>query len=203
MKIAVTSTGPDLSSQMDPRFGRCQFFIIVDPETMEFEVIQNPNIAAAGGAGIQSAQLMASKGVKAVLTGQCGPNAFSTLQAAGIQVFTGVGGVVKDAVEQFKSGELKLVSQPTVGPKFGMRGVGSPYVPPGAGLGPGRGMGRGGGMGRGMGAGMGGAPGAVFQPPSVSTKQELEALKKQFEILKEQLDRINQRISDLEKKKKG
>ncbi|MDI6892306.1 MAG: NifB/NifX family molybdenum-iron cluster-binding protein [Actinomycetota bacterium] len=125
MKVAVSSTGPDLSAGVDPRFGRSQYFIIVDPETLEFEAVQNPNIAAVGGAGIQSAQLVIDKGVSAVLTGNCGPNAFSTLQAAGVRVVTGVTGTVREAVEKHKKGELKPTPQPSTGPRFGMgRGCG-------------------------------------------------------------------------------
>jgi len=81
VKICVTSGGEALDSQVDPRFGRCQFFIIIDADTFEFEVIQNPNFSAASGAGIQSAQLVAGKDVKAVLTGNVGPNAFQVLNA--------------------------------------------------------------------------------------------------------------------------
>ena len=90
MKIAISSQGTELSAQVDPRFGRCQHFIIVEPETMQFEAVENSNIMAGGGAGISSAQMMADKGVQAVLTGNCGPNAYETLSAAGIQVITGV-----------------------------------------------------------------------------------------------------------------
>ena len=88
MKICVTSQGDNLEAKVDPRFGRCPYFIIVDPETKEFEAIANPNIQALSGAGIQSAQLVAGKGVEAILTGNVGPNAFQTLQAAGIKVIT-------------------------------------------------------------------------------------------------------------------
>jgi len=118
MKICVTSEGPNLDSQVDPRFGRCQCFIIVDTDTLEFEAAENPNIESMGGAGIQSAQFVASKKIKAVLTGNVGPNAFQTLQAAGIEVFTGASGTVKEAIEKYKKGEFKAVSGPSVGIKI-------------------------------------------------------------------------------------
>lgn len=120
MKICITSEGKDLNSRVDPRFGRCQHFIIVDPDTLEFEAIGNPNIESMGGAGIQSAQLVASKKVKAVVTGNVGPNAFQTLQAAGLEIFTNTSGTIKEAIEKYKKGELKAVSGPSVGSHSGM-----------------------------------------------------------------------------------
>ena len=120
MKICVTSQGDNLGSQVDPRFGRCQYFIIVDTDTLEFEAIQNPNIDAMGGAGIQSGQFVAGKQVKAVLTGNVGPNAFQTLQAGGVEVIVGVSGSVKEIVEKYKKGELKPTDNPSVDRKFGM-----------------------------------------------------------------------------------
>ena len=122
MKICVTSEGKTLDSKVDPRFGRCQFFVIVDTDTLDFEAIENQNAQFSGGAGLQSGQLMASKGVKAVLTGNVGPNAFQTLQAGGIKIYTGLSGKVRDAVEKYKSGELKTTENPSVGSKFGMPG---------------------------------------------------------------------------------
>lgn len=122
MKICITSEGKTLDSRVDPRFGRCQYFIIVDTDTLQFEAVQNQNIEAMGGAGIQSGQLVASKWVKVVLTGNVGPNAFQTLQAAGIDVITGVSGTIKEAIEKHKKGEFKPAPKPSVGSKFGMPG---------------------------------------------------------------------------------
>ena len=120
MKICITSEGGSLDSKVDPRFGRCQHFIIVDPDTLEFEAVVNPNIESMGGAGIQSAQLVASKKVKAVVTGNVGPNAFQTLQAAGVEIFTNASGTVKEVIEKYKKGEFKAVSGPSVGSHSGM-----------------------------------------------------------------------------------
>ena len=120
MKICITSEGKTLDSKVDPRFGRCQYFIIVETDTLEFEAIQNPNIEAMGGAGIQSAQLVASKKVKAVLTGNVGPNAFQTLSTAGIDIYTRVSGSIKEVIEAYKSGKLKKTESPNVGSKFGV-----------------------------------------------------------------------------------
>ena len=122
MKICITSQGDNLEGNVDPRFGRCQFFIFADPETGEFEAVQNPNIEAMGGAGVQSGQFVAQKEVKAVLTGNVGPNAFQTLKAAGIEVITGVSGIIKDVIDKYKKGELKPIQAPTVGSRFGLPG---------------------------------------------------------------------------------
>ncbi len=133
MKIAVSAAGTTLDSEADPRFGRCQYFIIVDPETMEFEVIDNASINLSEGAGISAAQTIAGKGVEAVLTGNCGPNAYQVLSPANIKVITGVSGKVKDVVAEYKLGNLAVASQPNVPGHFGI------------------GAGHGGGQGRGMG----------------------------------------------------
>ena len=120
MKIAVTAKGKTIDGQVDPRFGRCPYFLIVETETMDVEPIDNPNLSAGGGAGIQSAQLMAEHDVKVVLTGNCGPNAYRTLNAADIEVIVGAGGSVRQAVEQFKSGTLNSAQKPNVDSHFGM-----------------------------------------------------------------------------------
>jgi len=122
MKICVTSQGDNLDAQVDPRFGRCKYFIIVKTDTLEFEAVKNPNMDAVGGAGIQLGQLMANKSIKVVLTGNVGPNAFQTLQKAGVQVFTGISDNVREAIERFKKGELKTTDRPTTIPHSGMSG---------------------------------------------------------------------------------
>ena len=120
MKIAISAAAPTLDAQIDPRFGRCQCFIIVDPETLAFEAVENSSAMASGGAGIAAAQMVAGKGVKAVLTGNCGPNAYQVLTSAGIKIFTGVYGTVNDAIVTYKSGQLQTASQPTVRAHSGM-----------------------------------------------------------------------------------
>ncbi|MDF2956457.1 MAG: putative Fe-Mo cluster-binding protein [Candidatus Alkanophagales archaeon MCA70_species_1] len=130
MRVCVTATSDGLDAQVDPRFGRCQYFVIVDSETMEFEAVRNESADAPGGAGIQAAQTVVSLGVEAVITGNVGPNAFQTLSAAGIRVFTGAHGTVKDAVEMFKRGELREAGGATVAPHFGMSfGASPPSMP--------------------------------------------------------------------------
>ncbi len=230
MKIAVSSNGPGLNDRIESRFGRCPYFIFVDTETLESDSMPNPNISLGGGAGIQSAQLMAEKGVTTVLTGNCGPNAFKVFEAAGIQVITGVDGIVQDAVQRFKSNQLSASSGPNVQDHFGMSDAGNMGAEGGMGggrdMGGGRGMGgRGGGMGggrgmgggggRGMGGGMGmgrgmgiGAPipdqRANSSQPSrndLPQKSELNQLRETANDIRRQLAEIESRIEAASGKK--
>ncbi|NLE08844.1 MAG: dinitrogenase iron-molybdenum cofactor biosynthesis protein [Dehalococcoidales bacterium] len=102
MKIAVSASQNKLDSPLDPRFGRCPFFIIVDSDTMECEAVDSAGAGASGGAGTSAGQEMVIRGVEVVLTGNCGPNAVQVLQAAGIKVITGATGTVREAVEKLK-----------------------------------------------------------------------------------------------------
>ncbi len=115
MKVAITSQGPDLDSQVDRRFDRAKGFVIVDTETEEFTSHDNSqNLNAAQGAGIQAARHVAELGVEALVTGNVGPKAFATLGAADIKVYIGAKGSVKDALEQFKAGQLQCASKANV-----------------------------------------------------------------------------------------
>jgi predicted Fe-Mo cluster-binding NifX family protein len=121
MKLCITSEGPSPESKVDPRFGRCRYFIIVDTDTMEFKALENLQAGASGGAGIQAGQFMSSNGVKAVLTGNVGPNAFQTLRAAGIDIFTGISGTVRDALKRYKEENLSKTQAPTTASKTGLQ----------------------------------------------------------------------------------
>jgi predicted Fe-Mo cluster-binding NifX family protein len=145
MKLAISSSGQDLAARLDPRFGRCRYFLIIETDTMDFEVFDNDNAALGGGAGIQSAQFIAAKGAKTLITGHCGPNAIQTLTAAGVQVYVGQTGTVQDLVEKFKNGQLTPTAEANASAHAGMGG---------------KGMGRGQGMGRGRGMGGRGTGGA-------------------------------------------
>ncbi len=201
MKVVVSSTGKDLDSQIDPRFGRCAYFIVVDTDTMAYEALDNANLALGGGAGIQSAQLVASKGAKVAITGNCGPNAVRTLAAAGVEVIVGQSGSVRRAVEDFKTGRLKTTTEPNVADHYGMGGGGQRGT---ASSSVGTGMGRGGGMGGGMGCrrttGQGmGRGGGMGASGSVSQDQEVASLKDQIRELQAQVEGLQSRIKDSDK----
>ncbi|UCH08193.1 MAG: NifB/NifX family molybdenum-iron cluster-binding protein [Deltaproteobacteria bacterium] len=154
MKLAFSATGTDLDAEIDPRFGRCAYFIVVDPDDMSFEAFENESMSLGGGAGVQSAQFVASKGASVVITGNIGPNASRTLSAAGLEVFVGVGGSIREAIQRYTRGELSPAAGPNVSDHYGMGGGGK-TPPPGSGMGRGMGMGRDMGIRRGMSRGMG------------------------------------------------
>lgn len=114
MKIAVTSRGKDLNAEIDERFGRAAFFIIVDPDTMAYEVVDNQqNINLSQGAGIQAAKILSDKHTDLLITGFCGPKAFYMLKQAGIKVITDVNkGRIIDAISDYKQGKLKPSASP-------------------------------------------------------------------------------------------
>jgi len=194
MKVAVSSSGGDLDAQIDPRFGRCAYFIIVETDDMSFEVFDNENIALGGGAGIQSGQFVASKGAKTIITGNAGPNAVRTLSAAGVEVIVGQEGTVRKAIEDYKKRKLKSTTEANVADHYGMgnnpaqeTSVGAPPRQGDLGTGGGMGMGRG----RGMGAGMP-TSGSVSssQPESapLSKGEALKSLKDQANDLRKQIE---------------
>lgn len=208
MKLAVSSTGTGLDAQMDPRFGRCAYFVIVETESLQAESLTNESQGLGGGAGIQAAQSVASRGVQAVITGNCGPNAVDTLAAAGVALYTGQSGTVRQAVEMFKKGQMTPASGANAPAHAGMGAATAPAgIPPfpgggrGRGMGGGRGMGMGGGRGcgRGIGCGSGLAPaaqGIAGQTPSKS--EELQLLKEQAEARRRETKALEARIRELE-----
>ena len=115
MKIAVSSKGKNLSSTIDPRFGRAKWFIIVDTDSDAVAAIPNKqNLNSPQGAGIQSAANLARQRVQCVITGHCGPNAFKTLRSQAIDVITVTKGTVQEALDKFNEGELKSINAPDV-----------------------------------------------------------------------------------------
>lgn len=120
MRVAVPSTGDDLGSDVDARFGRAQKFLIVDTETMNFESIENAqNLNLPQGAGIQSAQNVIQHKPDVVLTGNCGPKAFQVFRAAGIQVVVGVSGKIQEAVHAYMNGQYASASSANVQDHWG------------------------------------------------------------------------------------
>jgi predicted Fe-Mo cluster-binding NifX family protein len=200
MKVAVSSSGTNLDSQIDPRFGRCAYFIIVNTDDMSFEAFDNEGIALGGGAGIQSSQFVASKGAGAIITGNIGPNAVQTLSATGVEIFMGQTGSVGEAVERYRRGDIKPEGSPNVTDHYGMGGdtlgKGRMYEM-------GRGMGKGKGMGRCMVSGMG-ASGSIVpdssKTVSLSGEEELKQLKDHANDLLSQMKALQTRIKDLEEK---
>jgi len=190
LNVAVSSSGPTLDSQVDYRFGRCNYYIIVDTNTMKYETVLNENANAMGGAGIQAAQMLISKGVQTVITGSVGPNAFQVFSSAGIRIFVGASGSVREVIDKFKRGELAEAS--TAGPT---------------------GMGVGRGMGRGMGAGRGSSkpqfiqasyPQSPIPPPTsiqYSKEKEISMLEEQIKNLQQQLEQVKKRLDELKETK--
>ncbi len=115
MKIAISAQGPTLESQVDPRFGRAKAFVVIDTDTNEFFSHDNTvNLNAAQGAGIQSAKNVSDLGVRAVITGNMGPKAHAALSAAGVEIYTGASGAVKDALAAFRAGSLSRADKANV-----------------------------------------------------------------------------------------
>ncbi|MBL7190627.1 NifB/NifX family molybdenum-iron cluster-binding protein [bacterium] len=115
MKVAISTLGNDLDSRIDERFGRAKQFLIVDSDSLNFEIIDNDeNTELLSGAGIQTAERIVNSGAEIVITGHCGPKAFRTLRAAGIRIVTGAEGGVKEALETLKKGEFQFAQNPNV-----------------------------------------------------------------------------------------
>ncbi len=178
MKILITALEKSLDSQVDPRFGRANYFVFYDTETDKYEIEQNPNIGIPHGAGIQSSQYVISRGVKTIITGNVGPNAWQVLSQAGIKVFSVQDITVREAVELFKANRLQETSSATAGMHAGYCG----YSPGGAGYSPQYSPG----------------PGYYSQ---AGFEGELEFLKMQREMIKQQLEWIRRRIKEIEEKK--
>jgi len=109
MKIAISSKGKNLNSEVDKVFGRCPYFLIVkidDKKVKEFKAIKNLSINQTSGAGISAAQMVAGKNVSAIVTGAVGPRALDVLKQFNIQVYSGAG-LIKEAVQKFIEGKLK------------------------------------------------------------------------------------------------
>jgi len=159
MKLCITATGKNIDANIDARFGRAPWLLIIDTDTGTLiEAVENTAAAQAQGAGIAAAKLISDKNVEAVLSGSVGPNATSVFETSGVRLFEGASpqDTVQEALAKFKQGS------------YGQAQSGASTTPPAQGVprgrgiaGGGRGMG-GGGKGRGIaggGRGMGGGGG--------------------------------------------
>jgi len=160
VKILISAQGPDIDALLDPRFGRAAHFVVVDGDSGEWIAYPNPGAASGHGAGIEAARFAVEKGVQAVITGAAGPNAFRTLAAAGVKVYTIDGGTVGAVLDAWRRGDVTEVAEATAPAHAGMGAGGGAAAPAGGMGGGGRGMGGGrgaggGGGGRGMGGGRG------------------------------------------------
>jgi predicted Fe-Mo cluster-binding NifX family protein len=116
MRIILTASSPIIDSNIDPRFGRCEYLLVVDTETMQWESHPNPGLTASGGAGIKAAQFAANQHVAVVVSGDFGPHAFNALQAGGIAIYLyGDCTTISQAIERFKNNQLEQVGGPTHG----------------------------------------------------------------------------------------
>lgn len=177
-----------MNAQIDPRFGRCLYFVIVDSDTLAFEAVPNEAVNAPGGAGIQAAQAIVNKGVNVVISGNIGPNAFQVLSTAGVKIATGAYGTVREAVAMYKSGKLSETGASTVTAHTGM----------GAGVVPGMGRGRGGG--RGMQQSMPPQPPQQMPVEPEAKEGDVEQLSEMVETLEMSLEEVKKRIEELKKR---
>ena len=116
MKIVMTTVAPDIESEVDPRFGRSPYLLVVDSDTLAWQAHPNPGVSASGGAGIQAAQFVADQQAQAVISGDFGPHAFQALEAAGLPMYVyGSSRTVRDAIARFKAGQMECVGAPTHG----------------------------------------------------------------------------------------
>jgi predicted Fe-Mo cluster-binding NifX family protein len=121
MKVAISTNGEDLESAIvDPRFGRCDNFIIVNTKNLSFFVMSNKARMEGHGAGISAAQSIINEKVDAVISGNFGPNAFDTLAAAKVKMYS-YNGLIANAIKELQENNLQEVTQPTRG---GSRGMG-------------------------------------------------------------------------------
>jgi predicted Fe-Mo cluster-binding NifX family protein len=124
MKIAITSKGDSLNSEMDPRFGRCAYFVILDTDGESvLKAIPNDAATAGGGAGIQAAQSVIDEDVEAVISGNFGPRAFDALYSGGIKIYTVKAETVKEALDSFNQGNVELIKTASAAAHAGLKRI--------------------------------------------------------------------------------
>ncbi len=119
MKLAICASASGVDAPVDGRFGRCPYFVLVEPETDQCESIANPATSAGGGAGSEAARCLSDRDVNVVVVGNVGPNAAMVLNAMGIEIYSGAEGTVKETLDLYRKGKLSRISDPTVPSHFG------------------------------------------------------------------------------------
>ncbi len=117
MKVCVTAAGREWSAMTQPSFGRAAFFLFIEAESETISAVKND--PGAHGAGVQAAQTMSEQGAHVVVTGSVGPNAFQGLAAAGVDVYVGATGTVREAYDAYQAGQLTQAVAPTGRPHRG------------------------------------------------------------------------------------
>ena len=124
MKIAITAEKGSLDASLDPRFGRCAWFIILDTATPEsMTAVENHAASAGGGAGVQASQAIIDAGVEAVISGNFGPKAYDALDAAGVSMYTVEAETVQEALEALNAGTARLLDSPSAAAHAGLRRI--------------------------------------------------------------------------------
>lgn len=202
MKVAVSSTGSDLTATIDERFGRCRYLLLIDTDNMACETIENANADLTSSAGIQSAGLVADKGATVVITGNCGPKAMQVFNTANIRVIVGQHGIIQDVIEKFKKGKLDASTGDNRQQPLGTAATGTTPLPRGSGRGGGRGMGGGrgrGGCGGGMGMGR-----RCMAPDNAVGANRLPGVgdpsAREMDRLQQQADDLKRQLADIEAK---
>lgn len=113
MKVAISASGEGKEASIDERFGRCPYFVVVDTEEMDFKTIENEHADESHGVAPQVVQTLSEMDIKAVITGNIGPNGYETLESAGMKAYRGSGEISK-AVEELKQGDLEEIENETV-----------------------------------------------------------------------------------------
>jgi predicted Fe-Mo cluster-binding NifX family protein len=113
--IAISTARKSLDARVEGLFGRARFFVLADPNTLEWEAIDNlANISGNQLIGIMTAQNLVRRNIQTVMTGKCGSKAFAELKAAGVQVVLDTKGTVRQALEKFRRGDFSPATGPNV-----------------------------------------------------------------------------------------
>jgi predicted Fe-Mo cluster-binding NifX family protein len=115
MKVVVTTMGPDLDSEIEPRFWKAVYFLIVDTQTWQCEALLNPGAPSVHAAGTRGALLVEQHKIDASISGDYGPNCYVVLDAAGIRMYLqGSCRTAREAVQALLDGKLRTIFAPTV-----------------------------------------------------------------------------------------